>query len=116
MFMFTTPSQDMQSCIEACDRCHRMSLQEAMNHCLEAGGKHVEPAHFRLMMDCAEICQTSANFMLSSSSHHAQVCRICAEICDACAESCDKLDGMEDCAKACRDCARQCRTMVGPMS
>jgi hypothetical protein len=68
------------------------------------------------MMNCAEICQTSANFMLSSSSHHAQVCRICAEICDACAESCDKLDGMEDCAKACRDCARQCRTMVGPMS
>jgi len=36
----------------------------AMNYCLEMGGKHTEPAHFRLMMACAEMCRTSAHFML----------------------------------------------------
>src|SRR3954447_26737858 len=116
MFMFTTPSQDMQSCIDACDYCHRMCLQSAMNHCLETGGEHVEPTHFRLMMNCAEICQTSANFMLSDSNYHAQVCGVCAEICDACAESCDQLEGIEDCAEACRECAKHCRNMSGAIS
>ena len=111
MFMFTTSSKNMQSCIDACDQCHRMCLQSAMNHCLEAGGKHVEPGHFRLMMNCAEMCQTSLNFMLSNSHFSKQVCAVCAEICDACAESCDQLDGMEDCAKACRECAKSCRSM-----
>ena len=111
MFMFTTSSNTMQACIDACDQCHRMCLQSAMNHCLEAGGKHMEPHHFRLMMNCAEMCQTSLNFMLSSSQFHKQVCMMCAEICDACAESCDQLDGMEDCAKACRECAKSCRNM-----
>jgi len=88
-----------------------MCLQSAMNHCLEAGGKHVEPSHFRLMMNCAEMCQTSLNFMLSNSPFSKQVCAVCAEICDACAESCDQLDGMEECAKACRECAESCRSM-----
>ncbi len=111
MFMFTTTSQNMQSCIDACDQCHRMCLQSAMNHCLEADGKHVEPSHFRLMMNCAEICQTSLNFMLSSSEFSKPICAVCAEICDACADSCDQLDGMEDCAKACRECAKSCRSM-----
>lgn len=116
MFMFTTATQNMQSCIDACDYCHRMCLQSAMNHCLESGGEHVEPGHFRLMMNCAEICQTSANFMLSNSAYHPQVCGVCAEICEACADSCDKLDGMEDCAKACRDCAKSCRSMSNAVS
>ncbi len=38
-------NQDMQRCIETCEQCHRTCLQLAMNHCLEAGGKHVEPEH-----------------------------------------------------------------------
>jgi len=116
MFMFTTTTSDMQSCIDACEHCHRTCLQMAMNYCLEKGGKHVEPNHFRLMMNCAEICQTSANSMLSNSSHHGKVCGVCAEICEACAESCEKLDGMEECVKACRECAKSCRSMASAMS
>jgi hypothetical protein len=84
-----------------------------MNHCLESGGKHVEAGHFRLMMNCAEICQTSTNFMLGSSAFSKQICRVCAEVCDACAESCEQIDGMEDCARMCRECARHCREMAG---
>ena len=62
-----TNSQSTDSCIDECISCHQTCLQTAMGHCLETGGKHVEPVHFRLMMSCAEICQTSANFMLSDS-------------------------------------------------
>ncbi len=58
---------EMQQCIQNCLDCHATCLKMAMNHCLETGGKHTEPAHFRLMMDCVEICQTSANFMLRGS-------------------------------------------------
>lgn len=110
--MPTDNSHDMQACIDACSHCHQICLQTAMNHCLESGGKHLEPEHFRLMINCAEICQTSLNFMLSGSGLSDHVCGVCARICDACAESCEKLDGMEECARACRKCAESCRSMA----
>ena len=103
---------DMQACIDTCSHCHQTCLQTAMNHCLESGGKHVEAEHFRLMINCAEICQTSLNFMLSGSKLSSHVCGVCAKICDACAESCEKLNGMEECARACRKCAESCRNMA----
>lgn len=81
-------SPEMQQCIEECQNCHSVCLQMAANHCLEMGGKHVEPVHFRTMLDCAEICETSANFMLRSSQLHARTCAACAEVCEACAKSC----------------------------
>ena len=105
-------SQDMQSCIDECLRCHSTCLGTAMNHCLEQGGRHVEPAHFRLMMACAEICQTSANFMLIGTDHHKHVCRECAEICEECARSCEQIGDMQECVDACRRCAESCRNMA----
>ena len=55
-------SKEMQACIDECMGCYKVRLGMAMTHCLERGGKHVEPKHFRLMMACAEICRTSAHF------------------------------------------------------
>ena len=112
MFLYTKTDQNLQACIDACNHCHRTCLQMAMNHCLESGGKHVEADHLRLMMNCAEICQTSLNFMLSGSRFSPRVCGVCAEICDACAKSCEQLDGMEECVQACRQCAEHCRKMA----
>lgn len=83
-----------------------------MNHCLVMGGKHTEPAHFRLMLNCAEICQTSANFMLSGSGLHHITCKACAEVCRLCAESCEAVGEMEECVKACRTCAESCSKMA----
>ena len=57
---------DLAACIEACNRAHGVALGMAMNHCLEAGGDHVAPQHFRLMADCAAMCATAADFMLRS--------------------------------------------------
>lgn len=103
---------EMQQCIQNCQDCHKVCLQMAMNHCLETGGKHVEPGHLRLMMDCAEICQTSANFMLRGSQHHAHVCAECADICEDCAKSCEQVGDMYECVEACRRCVESCRQMA----
>ena len=113
MIRQTAMNQDMQQCIEICERCHQTCLQTAMNHCLEAGSKHVEPKHFRLMLNCAEICQTSANFMGSGSPVHKRVCEVCAEVCEACAKSCEQVGDMDECVQACRRCAESCRRMAG---
>ena len=102
----------MQECITACEQCHRICLQMAMMHCLSMGGKHVEAEHFRLMTNCAEICQTAANFMLSGSKYHQHVCATCAEICTACAKSCEAVGGMDVCVTACTRCAESCREMA----
>lgn len=66
----------MRGAFKACLDCHSMCLQMAMRYCLERGGRHVEQKHLRLMLNCAEICQTSANFMLSGSPLHGRVCAV----------------------------------------
>lgn len=102
----------MQAAIKACLDCHAMCLQTAMNYCLEEGGRHVGAAHLRLMLNCAELCQTSANFMLSNSPLHGRVCGVCAEACEACARSCEEVGGMRECKEECLRCAKSCRSMA----
>jgi hypothetical protein len=105
-------AEDMQDCIDTCLDCYCVCLSTAMRHCLEAGGKHVEPKHFQLMMACAEICRTAAHFMLIGTPHHKHTCRECAEICRECAKDCAQLDGMEECVEACEECAESCENMA----
>ena len=110
--MITTQQHaNLQDCITACRTCHETCLHMAMTHCLQQGGKHVEPEHFRLMINCAELCQTSVNFMLSESPLHAAVCRACAEVCRACADSCEEVGDMDECVRICRECAEHCEAM-----
>lgn len=108
-----TMTKEMQACAQACLNCYSVCLGQAMTHCLEMGGSHTEPAHFRLMIDCAEICRTSANFLLSGSEFHQRTCELCAEICEVCADSCEALGDMQECVDACRRCAESCRQMAG---
>ena len=108
-----SPNPDMMRCIEACRECARICLEMASTMCLEMGGKHTEPNHFRTMLDCAEICQTCADFMLRGSQLHSHVCAACAEICTACADSCEQIGDMQECVDICRRCADECRQMAG---
>lgn len=105
-------SSEMHVCVEQCLRCHSTCLDMAMNHYLEAGGKHVAPYHFKLMMACAEMCQTSANMMLIGTQHHKRICRECAEICEECAKSCEQVGVIDDCVAQCRRCAESCRKIA----
>lgn len=107
-------SERMQQCIRDCQTCSQVCL-ETVTHCLQKGGKHAEPQHIRLLMDCAEICQTSANFMIRGSIYHGRTCGVCAEICEACADSCASFTDdveMQHCAEVCRTCAASCREMA----
>ena len=111
----TQAHEKLQDCIDACSECHETCLHVAMTHCLDEGGKNVEAGHFRLMINCAEICQTTSNFMLSGSLFHKDIAAVCAKICEACAKSCVDIEGMKDCAIACRECAESCRQMSDEM-
>lgn len=102
----------MQAAIKACLDCHAICLHTAMNYCVEENGRHVGAAHLRLMLNCAELCQTSANFMLSNSPLHGRVCSVCAEACEACARSCEEVGGMPECRDECLRCAKSCRSMA----
>jgi hypothetical protein len=104
----------MQECIDNCQRCHAVCTQ-AIPHCLEKGGRHAEVRHVRLLADCAQICTTSADFMLRGSDLHAQTCGVCAEVCERCAEECERMaddDVVRECAAECRRCAASCRSMA----
>ena len=105
-------NDEMNSCIAECLRCYQTCLSTAMRHCLEIGGQHTEPQHFSLMMACAEICRTSAHFMLLGSALHKLTCRQCAEICEQCAADCERVGEMRECVDACRRCAESCQKMA----
>lgn len=108
-------SAEMRDCIQECQSCHAVCL-ETVQHCLQKGGEHAAAEHIRLMLDCVEICQTSANFMLRGSDLHMHTCGTCAEVCDRCAQDCERMaddEMMRRCAEACRRCAASCRQMSG---
>jgi hypothetical protein len=105
--------RDLQTCIENCQSCHASCLATSA-YCLEKGGRHAEPGHLRLLLDCANICATSADFMLRRSNLHTLTCGVCAKICERCAEACERMGDdatMRSCAEACRRCAETCREM-----
>ena len=112
--MNTMIDQRMRECIQECHHCHDVCM-ETISHCLQMGGEHAEPRHIQLLLDCAEICQTSANFMLRMSEFHGQTCGVCADVCERCAEDCERFgddEMMQQCAEACRRCASSCREMA----
>lgn len=105
---------DMQQCIQNCMECHRICA-ETIVHCLAKGARHADAGHIRLLADCADICHTSAEFMMRRSDLHTGVCMVCADVCDRCAHDCDGLKDDEKvavCAAICRQCAQSCRDMT----
>ena len=105
-------SAEIQACMDACYHCHITCLSMTTQHCLQVGGAHAAPNHIKIMLDCAQVCATSLDFMARGSDQHKLVCGICAQICRACAASCKVLDGMDDCVAACERCAEECEKMA----
>jgi len=107
-------SAEMKQCIQNCTNCHNICVQ-TIAHCLQMGGKHIEAAHLKSLLDCADTCRISADFMLRGSALHPQVCGVCAEACARCAESCAQFGDdaqMKACAEECLRCAASCREMA----
>lgn len=107
--------EEMQRCIQLCHDCHARCIS-MINHCLALGGRYVAPAHIRLLMDCAQMCMITADFMARESSLHGRTCSLCAELCRSCAESCMRVAGddqtVKQCAELCRRCAESCDHMA----
>lgn len=108
-------SEEMRRCIQLCQDCHAICVQ-VIGHCLKLGGRHATPDHIRLLIDCAQICTTSADYMARESSLHDRTCQLCSEICRLCAESCDRIAGddhmIKQCAELCRRCSGSCERMA----
>jgi len=109
----TSTSVEVQECIKDSLDCYQACTETTVK-CLIRGGRHAENEHLNLLMDCARICNTNADFMLRNSTYHPQTCGITADICDECADMCDRFDDdyMKECASVCRRCAESCREMA----
>jgi hypothetical protein len=101
------------TCVDNCARCHRQCIL-ALNYCIKKGGKYADPEHIQTLLDCAQMCQTSTDFMTRQSKFHDKVCQVCSEICAKCADSCAALndDKLADCVEMCRKCSESCKKMA----
>lgn len=111
----TRITKAMQECRDDCAECHTICT-ETVEHCLSLGGEHTAAAHIRTLLDCVEICQTSADFLTRGSDHHPVVCVACAELCRACEVECRSMgddETMRRCAVICARCAESCDQMAG---
>lgn len=112
--IFKGLSDEMQMCIQNCLQSHQV-CEQLIQHCLKKGGMHASQSHIRLLQDCSEICEVSANFMIRQSDLHGRTCGICAEACLACAADCESMSDdemMQMCAQVCRRCAESCQKMA----
>lgn len=108
-------SKEMRDCIKDSQQCEALCM-ETVNHCLELGGKHADPSLIRSLMDCAEICQTNADYLLRQSEQYQSVCQTCAEVCDQCEKACRQFGDdtmMRSCAEVCHRTAQSCRQVAG---
>jgi hypothetical protein len=105
----------MERCIENCSNCQRTCLETAARHFRGEHTPTLEETHVRLLLDCAQICSTSADFMMRGSAMHGHTCGACAAICERCADECERMGEdpyMAACAEICRRCAESCREMA----
>ena len=105
---------EMQACIQLCRDCHAICTQ-TIAHCLKLGGRHAAPEHIRLLVDCAQLCATTVDYMLRESAFHDRICRLCAELCKQCGMNCLQVAGddqlVKQCIDMCRRCAESCEVM-----
>jgi hypothetical protein len=102
----------VQNCIDACLRCYQLCRATPIARAAAIGGADGGARHLALMLNCADICRTASDFLLSGSDHRNIVCAVCATVCRSCAESCERMGGLEECAAACRSCAGLCMRMA----
>lgn len=94
-----------RDCIDACNRC--------LAYCLRQGGGHAAFEHVRRLMDCLEVCITTADLAGRNSPVAPALVQVCAEVAEDCAQSCDQVGQGRDaelgrCAEECRDLAEWC--------
>ncbi len=102
----------MDECIQNCLSCFKI-CEETLARCFSETG-HKDSSHLALLKSCADICNTSAKFMMQNSKFHSDVCGVCSKVCKECADSCEALGdaSMKECIEACRKCSDSCSEMA----
>lgn len=98
-----------EGCIQACLDCHRACL-ETVSY-LQAADLRIGVDQIRMLFNCAELCQTSANLLRGGVD---ATWRACADVCRRCASYCESFDDavLRRCAEACRACAVACERVA----
>jgi len=107
-------AMSLDACVDKCVASHRKCLETA-THAIGQDRSPAAAGRIAILLDCAELCQATANSMLRKSSQHALLCEACARLCDICADACVTPGSdavLRACAATCRDCARSCRDMA----
>jgi hypothetical protein len=99
----------MEECIENCMNCFRMCTETAIHSLNTEQAEHVV-----MLLDCAEICNLSAAFMMRNSERHKATCQACATICNEAAEIFEDSEDMQyqNAAAIMRKCADSCTMMA----
>ena len=108
-------SPEMRRCIEAASETYAVCT-ETLTYSLDGHFDLADPRHLRLLIDCAEVCQTTQNALLRASELKQLLATVCVEACENVAESCRQLDPTDEqlaeCAEVCTRCADYCRELV----
>jgi hypothetical protein len=106
---------EMRRCIEAASDSYS-ACTETLTYSLDGRFELTDPRHLRLLIDCAEVCQTTENALLRASELGQLLATVCAEACEKVAESCRRLDAADEqlgeCADVCMRCADCCRELA----
>ena len=86
----------------ACRACADACIRTTMNECWDRNTDHA--VHYRLLSDCAELCDLTARLIECNSPTRRAVAAACADVCAAAAVTCTVLE-IDDCELACRACA-----------
>ena len=93
--------------------CRRACLA-VVRHTLDPEAPRIDDAQISLLLDAAELCETTLRFGRRSSTLHPRLCTICVEVCERCADMCEAYPGdavMRTCMERCRRCADVCRRL-----
>ena len=106
---------DLRRAFLACLRAHE-TCEDAVTHALRDGGRAAEDQRVSALLDCADVCRTTARHLRHGSPLLRGTASVCAELCDRAAEACAPLaesdPAMATCLDACRRCAAWCRRLA----
>ena len=98
--------------------CRRACL-DAGRRAIDDDGSTLSDTQMGILLDDAEVCETTIRFRRRNSTLHPRMCAACVEVCERCAELCQAFAAdavMRACGAASRRCADVCRqlTEAGP--
>jgi len=100
-----------QSCTSCADACLSEDTVEELRKCI------------RLILDCADICDTTGRLLTRQTEYDAPTSKAqlesCREACRTCAEECERHAEMHEhcrvCAEECRRCEAACTELLDAM-